>query len=57
MAHAYTTKRGKNKKAKLGIRKDSAQNKEQKMGLKPTSSVYVRSHITRLCGSVPKELT
>ena len=29
MAHAYTTKRGKNKKGKLGVRKDQQQNSER----------------------------
>lgn len=31
MAHAYTTKRGKNKKAKLGVRKDQQQNQERSL--------------------------
>ena len=31
MAHAYTTKRGKNKMGKLGVRKDSAQNAENNL--------------------------
>ena len=29
MAHAYTTKRGKNKMSKLGVRKDQQQNQEK----------------------------
>jgi hypothetical protein len=29
MAHAYTTKRGKNKMSKLGVRKDQQQNNER----------------------------
>ena len=31
MAHAYTTKRGKNKKGKLGVRKDQQQNQERSL--------------------------
>lgn len=31
MAHAYTTKRGKNKKSKLGVRKDQQQNRERSL--------------------------
>lgn len=31
MAHAYTTKRGKNKKSKLGVRKDQQQNQERNL--------------------------
>lgn len=31
MAHAYTTKRGKNKKSKLGVRKDQQQNSERQL--------------------------
>ncbi len=37
MAHAYTTKRGKTKKAKMGIRKDNKQNQEQ--GLKSNTQL------------------
>lgn len=57
MAHAYTTKRGKNKKAKLGVRKDQQQNQERslKHGVNLSaflydgpkeSSVGVRGHLT-----------
>ncbi len=35
MAHAYTTKRGKNKKAKLGVRKDHQQNMERSLKAGP----------------------
>jgi hypothetical protein len=35
MAHAYTTKRGKNKKSKLGVRKDQQQNMEKQLKCKP----------------------
>ncbi len=54
MAHAYTTKRGKNKKAKLGVRKDHQQNLEKAMKLDPLAnlmydgpreSVLTRGHI------------
>lgn len=31
MAHAYTTKRGKNKLAKLGVRRDQQQNQEREL--------------------------
>jgi hypothetical protein len=42
MAHAYTTKRGKNKKAKLGVRKDHQQNLEKALKNGPGSlSAYL----------------
>jgi hypothetical protein len=37
MAHAYTTKRGKNKKAKLGVRKDQQQNSERSLKAGPAN--------------------
>ena len=53
MAHAYTTKRGKNKMSKLGVRKDQQQNQEKcvkccqnpspRNALNPTSRVRATS--------------
>jgi hypothetical protein len=42
MAHAYTTKRGKNKKSKLGVRKDQQQNSERsiKSGVNLNAFLY-----------------
>lgn len=40
MAHAYTTKRGKNKIAKLGVRKDHQQNSERQLKSKSVDIKY-----------------
>jgi hypothetical protein len=41
MAHAYTTKRGKNKKSKLGVRKDQQQNQERSLKGGPNLSAFL----------------
>jgi hypothetical protein len=41
MAHAYTTKRGKNKKSKLGVRKDQQQNQEKQLKNHVNLSAYL----------------
>ena len=39
MAHAYTTKRGKNKMSKLGVRKDHQQNDERSLKSNPLANL------------------
>ena len=39
MAHAYTTKRGKNKMSKLGVRKDQQQNSERSLKANPLANL------------------
>jgi len=41
MAHAYTTKRGKNKKSKLGVRKDQQQNNEKSLKHSPDLNAFL----------------
>ena len=41
MAHAYTTKRGKNKKSKLGVRKDQQQNQERQLKHTPNLAAFL----------------
>lgn len=41
MAHAYTTKRGKNKKSKLGVRKDQQQNQERQLKHSPNLAAFL----------------
>lgn len=41
MAHAYTTKRGKNKKSKLGVRKDQQQNQEKSLKHSPDLNAFL----------------
>ncbi len=41
MAHAYTTKRGKNKLSKLGVRKDQQQNQERSIKTQPNLSAFL----------------
>lgn len=56
MAHAYTTKRGKNKLSKLGVRKDQQQNLERSLKSVDTSSLKYdgpkESVSTRIAGHI-----